>query len=76
MWLRLYEDRIIGSHLHDVIGINDHQAPGLGDVNFRMVAGYLHKEAFRTLEVTSFNTPENIKAGLKTLAETGCVTLV
>ena len=29
-WLTRFAPRIIGTHLHDVVGILDHQAPGLG----------------------------------------------
>jgi HAD superfamily hydrolase (TIGR01509 family) len=75
VWLKRFGRRIIGTHLHDVIGILDHQAPGLGDVDFRLVAGYLPKDAIRTIEVMSFNTYEQIKTGLKVLTEAGCVTL-
>lgn len=76
MWLKRFGMRILGTHLHDVIGISDHHAPGLGEVDFRMVAGYLPREAFRTMEVMSFNTPEQIKTGLKILVDTGCVNLI
>jgi len=75
-WLKRFAGRIIGVHLHDVIGIRDHRVPGLGEVDFRMLAGYLPKDAFRTIEVMSFNTPEQIKTGLKTLVDTGCVNLI
>jgi FMN phosphatase YigB (HAD superfamily)/sugar phosphate isomerase/epimerase len=76
MWLKRFGGRIFGAHLHDVIGISDHHAPGLGDVDFRTVAGYLPKETFRTIEVMSFTTPEQIKTGLKKLVDTGCVNLI
>lgn len=76
MWLKRFGGRIFGAHLHDVIGISDHYAPGLGDVDFRMVAGYLPKDSFRTVEVMSFNTPEQIKKGLIKLVDTGCVNLI
>jgi len=59
--------------LHDVIGISDHYAPGLGNVDFRRVAGYLPNDAFRTIEAMSFNPPEQIRTGLKMLAEAGCI---
>jgi HAD superfamily hydrolase (TIGR01509 family) len=75
-WLKRFGRRILGSHLHDVIGIADHNAPGLGEVDFRMVAGYLPKESFRTMEVMSFNSPEQVKTGLKKLVDTGCVNLI
>jgi HAD superfamily hydrolase (TIGR01549 family) len=75
-WLKRFGRRIFGTHLHDVIGISDHHAPGLGEVDFRMVAGYLPEDSFRTMEVMSFNTHEQIKAGLKKLVDTGCVCLI
>jgi HAD superfamily hydrolase (TIGR01509 family) len=75
MWLKRFGGRIFGAHLHDVIGISDHYAPGLGEVDFRTVAGHLPKEAFRTIEVVSSNTPEQIKTGIKKLVDTGCVNL-
>jgi hypothetical protein len=76
LWLKRFGRRIFGTHLHDVIGISDHHAPGLGEVDYCMVAGYLPKEAFRTIEVMSFNTPEQIKSGLRILVDKGCVNLV
>lgn len=76
MWLKRFGGRMLGTHLHDVIGITDHHAPGLGEVDFQMVAGYLPDQAFRTIEVMSFNTPEQIMAGLTRLVDAGCVTLI
>ncbi len=76
MWLKRFGRRILGTHLHDVIGITDHHAPGMGDVDFRMVAAYLPSQAFRTLEVLSIVTPQQIKAGLNQLVEAGCVSLI
>jgi hypothetical protein len=59
-----------------VIGLSDHRAPGMGDVDFKLVAGYLPRDAFRTLEVMSFNSPGQIMTGMKILVETGCVNKV
>jgi HAD superfamily hydrolase (TIGR01549 family) len=73
MWLKRFGQRIFGSHLHDVIGVSDHKTPGMGDVDFKMVAGYLPKDSFRTMEVTSSNSPEQVKSGLRILVESGCV---
>lgn len=75
-WLERFAARMLGAHIHDVIGIRDHWAPGLGEIDFRWVAGYLPKTAFRTIELRTENTPEQIKAGLKILLDTGCIDLV
>ncbi len=72
-WLRRYAPRMIETHLHDVVGVIDHYAPGLGDVDFDMVASYLPEDAIRTFELQATNSPEQVKAGLKYLVEHGCV---
>ena len=72
-WLQRYASRIIEVHLHDVIGVNDHHAPGLGEVDFDVIASYLPEEAIRTFELQATNSPEQVKAGLKYLVEHGCV---
>jgi putative hydrolase of the HAD superfamily len=73
LWLERFCARIYGAHLHDVIGIADHLAPGLGDVDFGKVASYLPVEAFRTLELLPTNTPEQVKDSLTYLAERKCI---
>lgn len=75
-WPRRYSSRIIEVHLHDVKGIADHFAPGLGEVDFDMVASYLPDDAIRTIEIQVVNTPEQVKAGLKFLTEHRCINTV
>jgi sugar phosphate isomerase/epimerase len=72
-WLRRYASRMLEVHLHDVKGLHDHQAPGLGEIDFGMVARYLPKDAIRTLEIQPSHSQEQVKAGLKYLAEHGCL---
>jgi HAD superfamily hydrolase (TIGR01662 family) len=72
-WLRRFSSRMIEVHLHDVQGVNDHLAPGLGGIDFDMVASYLPQEAIRTLELQPGNTPEQVKAGLSHLYRHGCI---
>jgi FMN phosphatase YigB (HAD superfamily)/sugar phosphate isomerase/epimerase len=72
-WLKRFAPRMIGTHLHDVLGTTDHYAPGLGNVDFDRIARYLPAGAFRTCEFQMFNTPEQVKAGLEFLIKHGCV---
>lgn len=72
-WLDRFSDRMIGVHLHDVIGITDHQAPGLGEVNFRKIAPYLPENAFKTLEIGPQASTTEIASSLEVLAESGCI---
>jgi sugar phosphate isomerase/epimerase len=72
-WLERFAPRIVGTHLHDVIGTTDHYAAGLGEVDFAAVAAHLPAEAFRTCEFQHTNTPQQVRAGLQVLAEQGCI---
>jgi sugar phosphate isomerase/epimerase len=68
-WLQRFADRMVGVHLHDVVGVMDHLAAGLGQVDWDMVTGYLPAGALRTCEFRSSNSPQEVAAGLKWLVE-------
>jgi sugar phosphate isomerase/epimerase len=72
-WLKRYALRMIGAHLHDVNGVDDHFAPGLGEIDFDHLADYLPENAFRTCELQPAMTAEQVSDGLKILAEHGCI---
>jgi FMN phosphatase YigB (HAD superfamily)/sugar phosphate isomerase/epimerase len=70
-WLERFSSRIIGTHLHDVIGIDDHNPPGKGEVDFEQFARYLPAAAFRTFEVSPRGKSLEIRTGIKFLLEKG-----
>lgn len=72
-WLRRFSSRIIGVHLHDIVGIQDHRAAGLGTMDWDLVARYLPASALRTCEFHPDNTPEQVRAGLRFLVDKGLV---
>lgn len=72
-WLRRYAPRMMGVHLHDVRGLQDHYAAGLGEVDWDMVAAYLPPDALRTCEFRSDTTPEQVAEGLQFLVGKGCI---
>jgi sugar phosphate isomerase/epimerase len=74
-WLQRYAGRMVGVHLHDVIGLKDHQAPGSGEVDWKMVVNYLPNNAIiRACEFRHYLTSEQVVAGLQFLADKGCIT--
>lgn len=75
-WLEHFSRRIVGVHLHDVIGIKDHKAPGTGDVDFNWLAGYIPRDCYRALEVDKALSSEEVAQGMQRLAECGCVNIV
>jgi sugar phosphate isomerase/epimerase len=68
-WLRRFTGRMIGIHLHDVVGLSDHLAIGLGQMDWEMVARYLPASALRTCEFQPFNAPKEVAAALTWLVE-------
>jgi sugar phosphate isomerase/epimerase len=72
-WLKRYTSRMMGTHLHDVIGVTDHYAPGLGEIDFTKIAPYIPENAFRTFELLPGNTLAQVKNGLHLMVEAGCI---
>ncbi len=71
-WLKRFSSRMIGVHLHDVVGIDDHRAAGTGEVDWGMVARYVPKHALHTCEFQNNNSPQEIQAGVAFLVKQGC----
>jgi sugar phosphate isomerase/epimerase len=72
-WLRRFAGRTVGVHLHDVIGTRDHLVAGLGQVDGDMVARYLPARAVRICEFQNHHSSQEVAAGVRWLAEKGCV---
>ena len=72
-WLKRYGRRIVGVHLHDVIGVDDHQTPGSGEVDYAMIARYLPPTAYLTLEVNHRLEISDLTSGLDCLARFGII---
>lgn len=70
-WLTRFADRMIGVHLHDVRGMEDHLAAGTGQMPWDMVARLLPVGILRTCEFQNSSAPEEVAAGLRWLVENG-----
>ncbi len=71
-WLRRFagpQGRVVGVHLHDVVGLTDHLAAGSGQVDWNLVARYLPESILRTCEFLSSNSPQQVAAGLQWLVD-------
>jgi sugar phosphate isomerase/epimerase len=72
-WLPRFSYRMIGAHLHDVKGTTDHQVPGQGDIDFKKIAQFIPKTAWRTVEVNPQASLQELASGLEVLADSGCI---
>ncbi len=68
--LRHYSDRLVGMHLHDVRGFEDHRPPGTGEFDFGLVAGVLRQDTVRVMEIAARHAPADVRRGREHLAET------
>jgi len=69
--LERYGARMIGIHLHDAQGVDDHLPPGKGGVDFEMVGEFLREGVLKVMEIHPPATGEEIVEGLQFLREKG-----
>lgn len=70
-WLDGWSKRIVGAHLHDVVGLGDHRAPGDGDVNWDYVVTGIRGLSGYTLEINQYQSDEKVRAAIGFLAGIG-----
>ena len=46
-----YSQNLIGVHLHDARGLNDHLVPGTGEIDFKKIVSGLKKDTLKVLEL-------------------------
>lgn len=52
-FLKEFSGRMIGMHIHDIIGLNDHLAPFTGELDYSKIAPYLTNDLIKVIEVNS-----------------------
>ena len=60
-YLKEYSKRLIGIHLHNVIGCLNHQPLAKGDLDFSCLKAYLNKETHKVIEVHKPATARDIE---------------
>jgi sugar phosphate isomerase/epimerase len=61
-WFPALTPRLLGCHLHDVEGLNDHRAPGNGTLDWSYVAAALNPDVLRVLEINQ-QEPDQLVGG-------------
>jgi sugar phosphate isomerase/epimerase len=60
-------DRLVGLHLHDARGVEDHLPPGVGEVDFKRLFGHLGGDELLVMELKPGTDPEVAASGLTLL---------
>lgn len=68
-WLLRFRQRMVGIHLHDVLGTSDHHAPGRGDIDWEMVARNLPAGIVRVCEIGEWNAEDRLEGVVSFLQE-------
>ncbi len=71
--LERYGHLLAGMHLHDVMDLTDHLAPGKGTFDFERLVPYLNDDAVRILEVHKQATVKDMHAAIKVMERTGVI---
>ncbi len=71
--LQKHGKRLLGFHIHDCIGIDDHKVPGTGSVDFMFVKDYLRPDIIKVLEYGRRFTLCEIKQGIEYLKSVGLI---
>ena len=67
--LDAYSDRMIGIHLHDVHGLDDHLSPGQGELNYEEITPFLKPDLIKVMEVHPKVGKEELLEGFRFIQE-------
>lgn len=70
-WLEAYASRMVGIHLQDAADEEAEMPPGLGEVDFKLIASYVPKTATCVLEINPRHGRTEILASVQFLADLG-----
>ena len=63
-YLKRLAGYMLGIHLHDLKGIDDHMAPFSGDLDFSKISPYLRNDLIKVIEAHPPATPKQIKEAI------------
>ncbi|MDY7033545.1 MAG: TIM barrel protein [Thermodesulfobacteriota bacterium] len=69
--LASYSSKLLGIHIHDIKGYDDHYAPGNGEFDFQLIKKYLTPKTIKIVEVHPKVSREELVEGIRFLKGMG-----
>jgi sugar phosphate isomerase/epimerase len=66
---RNYADQLIGVHLHDAIGLDDHIPPGSGEIDFAALKPFLKTDTIKVIELKPGVAVSEVSDGIQFIRE-------
>ncbi len=60
-----FEEYLIGVHLHDAVGFQDHRSPGEGEIDFLKLKRYLNRRIIKILELNPWVKRKKVLKGIR-----------
>ncbi|MCX5781766.1 MAG: TIM barrel protein [Elusimicrobia bacterium] len=70
-YIKPFSEKLIGVHLHDIKGLEDHYAPGSGDFDFSILKPYLAEKVLRVIEAHTHSSSDEVKRSIIYLENAG-----
>ena len=67
--LQNYADNLIGVHLHDAIGLDDHVPPGSGEIDFTALKPFLKTDTIKVIELKPGIPVSEVSEGIRFVRE-------
>lgn len=67
--LNMNRDRLMGIHLHDAIGLDDHLPPGTGEIDFAKILADLNPDPVKVIELKPGTSDADIARGIEYIAK-------
>jgi sugar phosphate isomerase/epimerase len=67
--LQTHGSRLIGIHLHDAVGLDDHLPPGTGEIDFQALKPYLKSDTIKVIELKSGIPAAEVLEGIRFVRE-------
>ena len=67
--LHAFATRLIGVHLHDAVGLDDHIPPGSGEIDFAALRPFLKGDTIKVIELKSGIPASEVSAGIRFIRE-------